>query len=71
MTDFGVIHRFNDGFTYGQSFWFTICSTGASLLTNISLIVDYVRTKDFALSSAYSPYLRTDLHLNASIQAAD
>ncbi|THH10632.1 hypothetical protein EW145_g1213 [Phellinidium pouzarii] len=52
VTIFGVIHRFDDGFTYGQSFWFTVCSTIASFLTNITLIVDYVRTPDFAQSSS-------------------
>ncbi|KAI5121123.1 hypothetical protein M0805_002795 [Coniferiporia weirii] len=52
VTIFGVIHRFNDGFTYGQSFWFTVCSTVASVVTNATLIVDYVRTPDFARSSS-------------------
>lgn len=52
VTIFGVIHRFNDGFTYGQSFWFTVCSTIASSLTNITLIIDFVRTPDFARSSS-------------------
>ncbi|KAF8804602.1 voltage-gated potassium channel [Phlegmacium glaucopus] len=47
VTIFGVQHRFNDGFTYGQSFWFTVCSTIASTATNITLAIDYSRTKDF------------------------
>ena len=47
VTIFGVQHRFDDGFTYGQSFWFTICSTIASTATNVTLITDYFRTKDF------------------------
>ncbi|KAI5115211.1 hypothetical protein M0805_006772 [Coniferiporia weirii] len=52
VTIFGVIHWFNDGFTYGQSFWFTVCSTVALVVTNATLIVDYVRTPDFARSSS-------------------
>ena len=50
VTAFGVIHRVDDGFTYGQAFWMTLCSTVASTITNLSLIVDFVRTKDFAHS---------------------
>lgn len=46
------MHRFNDGFTYGQSFWFTVCSTIASVVTNITLIIDYVRTPNFARASS-------------------
>ena len=46
-TVFGVVHRFDDGFTYGQSFWFTVCSTIASTATNITLIYDYRRTENF------------------------
>lgn len=52
MIIFGVIHRFSDGFTYGQSFWFTICSTIASLVTNFTLIYDFVSTPNFAVSSS-------------------
>ncbi|KAF8871171.1 hypothetical protein CPB84DRAFT_1716808 [Gymnopilus junonius] len=48
VTIFGVEHRFSDGFTYGQGFWFTVCSTIASTLTNITLITDYCQTKDFS-----------------------
>lgn len=47
---FGVEHRFDDGFTYGESFWMTVCSTAASTITNVSLIYDYVKTPDFAKS---------------------
>lgn len=50
VTVFGVQHRFNDGFTYGQSFWLTVCSTIASSITNITVILDYARTPDFARS---------------------
>ena len=53
VTVFGVIHRFNDGFTYGPSFWFTVCSTIVSTATNITLIVDYMCTKDFAHSGKF------------------
>lgn len=47
---FGVEHRFNDGFTYGQSFWMTVCSTAASTVTNVTIITDYIQTPDFARS---------------------
>ncbi|CAA7270244.1 unnamed protein product [Cyclocybe aegerita] len=52
VTIFGIQHRFDDGFTYGQSFWMTVCSTLASTATNITLIVDYARTTDFAQSGS-------------------
>ncbi|KAI0646554.1 hypothetical protein C8Q79DRAFT_676942 [Trametes meyenii] len=48
VTVFGVEHRFDDGFTYGEAFWMTLCSTIASTITNISLIVDLIRTPDFS-----------------------
>src|ERR1700733_4640276 len=47
VTVFGVQHRFSDGFTYGQSFWMTVCSTAASTITNATLIWDLYRTPDF------------------------
>jgi hypothetical protein len=48
VTIYGVQHHeHNDGLIYGQSFWFTICSTIVSTITNITLVVDYFRTKDF------------------------
>ena len=50
VTIFGVGHRFDDGFTYGESFWMTVCSTAASTITNISLIYDYIKTPDFSKS---------------------
>ena len=52
---FGIIHRFDDGFTFGQSFWFAVCSTFVSTATNITIIIDYVTTKDFATSGEYEP----------------
>jgi potassium channel subfamily K, other eukaryote len=47
VTVFGVQHRFSDGFTYGQSFWMTVCSTAASTITNATLLWDLYRTPDF------------------------
>ncbi|KAJ7150894.1 hypothetical protein C8R43DRAFT_887165 [Mycena crocata] len=47
VTIFGIEHRFNDGFTYGQSFWITVCSTVVSTFTNLTLITDLMRTPDF------------------------
>ena len=47
---FTVTHRFDDGFIYGQSFWMTVCSIVISTTTNITLIIDYIYTKDFSES---------------------
>lgn len=58
---FGVEHRFDDGYTYGQSFWLTVCSTVASSVTNVSVIVDYALTADFARSG--EPFCNTGHHL--------
>ncbi|KAJ7222053.1 hypothetical protein B0H12DRAFT_1241106 [Mycena haematopus] len=52
VTTFGVEHRFNDGFTYGQSFWITVCSTIVSTFTNFTLITDLIRTPDFENSGS-------------------
>ncbi|KAF9003303.1 hypothetical protein BDQ17DRAFT_1409139 [Cyathus striatus] len=52
VVSFGVIHRFDDGFTYGQSFWMTVCSSIVSLVTNITLIIDYLRIQDIATSGS-------------------
>ncbi|KAJ3996122.1 hypothetical protein F5050DRAFT_1761769 [Lentinula boryana] len=52
VTTFGVENRFDDGFTYGESFWMTLCSTIASTFTNASLITDFIRTPDFASSGS-------------------
>jgi potassium channel subfamily K, other eukaryote len=57
VTIFGVEHRFDDGFTYGQSFWLTVCSTIVSTITNVSVIVDYVRTPQFARSGWFTSFL--------------
>lgn len=50
VTIFGVEHGTDDGYTYGQSFWMTVCSTIVSTFTNVTLIVDLIRTPDFAKS---------------------
>ena len=47
---FGVEHRFDDGFTYGQAFWMTVSSTAVSSVTNLILITDFIMTPDFAHS---------------------
>ncbi|GBE87357.1 hypothetical protein SCP_1100320 [Sparassis crispa] len=52
VTIFGVEHRNNDGFTYGQAFWMTLCSTIASTITNVGLIYDLARTPDFTNSGS-------------------
>ncbi|KIJ63107.1 hypothetical protein HYDPIDRAFT_29796 [Hydnomerulius pinastri MD-312] len=49
---FGIEHRYDDGFTYGESFWMTVCSTIASSVTNVTLIIDLVRTPDFERSGS-------------------
>ncbi|EJD43365.1 voltage-gated potassium channel [Auricularia subglabra TFB-10046 SS5] len=49
---FGVAHRFNDGFTYGEPFWITLCSTIASTFVNVTLVIDFLATKDFAKSGS-------------------
>lgn len=50
VTCFGIVHAKNDGYTYGQAFWMTLCSTIVSTITNINLVMDYVRVRDFARS---------------------
>jgi potassium channel subfamily K len=52
---FAVQHRFNDGFTKGEAFWMTICSTIVSSITNLTLIWDLVRTPNFEKAGTYSP----------------
>jgi potassium channel subfamily K len=52
VTIFGVIHDVNDGFNYSEAFWLCVCSTVASMFTNITLIYDLVKTKDFARSGS-------------------
>ncbi|KAG2036002.1 hypothetical protein BDR03DRAFT_867055 [Suillus americanus] len=50
LTIFGVTHRFDDGFTYGESFWMTVCSTVISVITNVTLIIDLICTPNFKTS---------------------
>lgn len=45
---FGVVHRVDDGFTYGIAYWMSVAATCASLTCNVTLVLDYVRTKNFA-----------------------
>lgn len=52
LTVFGVTHRFNDGFTYSEAFWMTICSTVVSVITNVTLIVDLICTPNFKTSGS-------------------
>ena len=52
VTTFGVVHRFDDGFTYSQAFWMTVCSTMASVTTTITLLLDYFCTPNFAKSGS-------------------
>ncbi|KAI9462782.1 voltage-gated potassium channel [Lactarius psammicola] len=49
---FGVQHRFNDGFTYGEAYWMTIVSTVVSMITNVTLIWDLVKTPNFSKSGS-------------------
>lgn len=49
---FGQQRRKHDGFTFAQAFWFTLASTVVSSLTNITLLIDFIRTKDFAISGS-------------------
>ncbi|KZP17478.1 voltage-gated potassium channel [Athelia psychrophila] len=52
VATFGVVHRFDDGFTYGQPFWMTVCATIASTITNITLVRDLYITPDFNRSGS-------------------
>lgn len=52
LTIFGVTHRFDDGFTYGESFWMTVCSTVISVITNVTLIIDLICTPNFKTSGS-------------------
>ncbi|KAF8268326.1 hypothetical protein EI94DRAFT_1727948 [Lactarius quietus] len=49
---FGVRHRFDDGFTYGEAYWMTICSTVVSMITNVTLIWDLIKTPNFSKSGS-------------------
>ncbi|KAF9652571.1 hypothetical protein BDM02DRAFT_2784109 [Thelephora ganbajun] len=57
---FGVQHRPDDSFTYGQGYWMTACSTIVSTATNLSLIWDLCWTRNFTKSgSGVSPKQRS------------
>lgn len=47
---FAVTHGSTEGFVYGQSYWMSVCSLVVSTATNITLIIDYCRTKNFTKS---------------------
>ncbi|GAA5836717.1 hypothetical protein JCM9279_007635 [Rhodotorula babjevae] len=44
---FLVVHRFNDGFVYGDGLWLSLAAVVASLTANITLALDLAWTKDF------------------------
>lgn len=43
-----------DGYTFGQAFWMTLCSTIVSMFTNVTLIIDLVRTPFFKRSGEFA-----------------
>jgi len=47
LATFGVM---KDDYTFSQAFWMTLCSTIASMFTNVTLIIDLVQTSDFKRS---------------------
>jgi potassium channel subfamily K len=49
---FGYRGRKNDGFTYAQAYWFTVASTIVSTVTNVTLLIDFIRTRDIASSGS-------------------
>ncbi|KAG8916179.1 hypothetical protein FRC00_000484, partial [Tulasnella sp. 408] len=50
VTVFGVIHRYDDGFTYGEAFWMCVCSTIISVTVTGTLAYDLITTPEFAKS---------------------
>ncbi|GJJ10621.1 hypothetical protein Clacol_004848 [Clathrus columnatus] len=52
VTIFGIEHRFNDGFTYGQPYWLVVASTVVSLFTTVTLLWDLWKTPDFSKSGS-------------------
>ena len=50
-----IQHRFDDGFTNGEAFWMTICSTIVSSITNVTLIWDLVTTPNFEKAGMSTP----------------
>ncbi|KDQ56001.1 hypothetical protein JAAARDRAFT_208252 [Jaapia argillacea MUCL 33604] len=47
-----VKHGSDHRFTFSKDFWSTVCSTMLSLTSNITLVVDFVRTPEFAKSGS-------------------
>jgi len=47
LATFGAM---KDDYTFSQAFWMTLCSTIASMFTNVTLIIDLVQTPDFKRS---------------------
>ncbi|KAG8923479.1 hypothetical protein FRC01_012708 [Tulasnella sp. 417] len=52
VTVFGIIHRFDDGFTYGEAFWMCVCSTIFSVTVTATLAYDLITTPEFAKSGS-------------------
>ncbi len=44
---FGVIHSVNDGYTFAEPFYLTIASTVASTAVTVSLVLDFITTRNF------------------------
>jgi len=47
---FGVTHRSNDGFSHGEAFWMTVCSTIVTTITNFTILWDFFSTPNFSES---------------------
>ncbi len=48
LVTFGVVHAVDDGFQYGIAYWMSVAATAASMTCNVTLVWDYVQTKNFA-----------------------
>lgn len=44
---FGAVHAVDDGFTFSEAYWMTLCSMIASVVVTLSLVFDYVHTPGF------------------------
>jgi len=47
LVTFGVVHAVDDGFTYGISYWMSVAATVASLTCNVTLCLDFFKTRNF------------------------
>lgn len=47
LVAFGVIHAVDDGFTYSQAYWMTLAATAASIACTLTLILDYLGTRNY------------------------